>query len=174
MWCQRSDGVNVTGAKLQSLEMSYRSTHGSTHGPTFLYIWISLYIWLNAAQSVPVLFLFPRAELNQLSSKKLHGVSFFNSVWITWICTTISDYLNAQKGICKHCHDSKWISFHSSEKAVTWVILAEVFVAGGLEIHLEWISLLFRRLNIWKQGRRVDTKTDVMSFAIVNLSLQYC
>lgn len=50
-----------------------------------------------AAKSAPVLFLFPHAELNH----------FFNSVWITRICATISDNLIAQKEICKRCHDSK-------------------------------------------------------------------
>ncbi len=82
-----------------------------------------------------------------------------------------------KKGICKRCHDSKWILIHSSEKAVTLVILAEVVVAGGCgnKFRMDFLVGSGDNWNVWKQVRRVDTETkqNATYFAIVNLLWRY-
>lgn len=109
-WCQCHRWVCVA-----PLDGPCRETH----------LYESMYIWLNADCSwkCPSSAIVPPHWTESVWTAKKLQVWFFNLLtWITWIRVTISDYLIALKGICKLCHDSKWIFFHSSAKAVTQVI----------------------------------------------------
>lgn len=153
VWCQRSDGVNVTGEKLLSahseIDCGPARTKTHTQSSSYKYLYIAQWRQHKVPQFNFFFFFLPFKWFHWAwAAKTCIKLLFF----LIFFFLNISTHISPPIGICWHCHDIKWIFLQ--ERAVTVVILLEVDVANSWVKRLEWISSLDQEI---KKGTRVAT-----------------